>query len=170
MANWRRPKLPGLAILTLLPFLCGALAYLIVVLPFQAVTRAGTWPEVACEITESRVDSYEVGAGRSRKIQREPVVRYRYQVEGASFEGSTIGYKTYAGMDPSAEAIRPYPKGLRTTCRVSPEDPSASVLDPSRDIVGTVVIITVFALAFLVVTSAAVYYWRQFFRLSPAKQ
>jgi hypothetical protein len=112
MAKWNRPTLLSLAILTFLVFPAGAIAYLFAVAMPGRAAQAEKWPEVACEITESRVDITKESRGRTRS---EPIVRYRYEVDGTAYTGSTIKFvDSHADVQ---QVIRPYPKGLRTRPR-----------------------------------------------------
>jgi hypothetical protein len=167
MTHGRRPTLPSLALVTLLPLLFGCLGTLFGVPTLRAAMQASTWPEVACEIIESRVESSK---DRKGSVRTTPVIRYRYEIDGKSFVDSTLFFIGSSSATENDEAVRRYPKGLKTTCRVNPTNSSISVLDPTVDASGVVVFATIFGGGFLIVLSAAVYYWWQFFRPAPASR
>ena len=127
--------------------------------------RPSTATARGAELAESRVNTSRAGGG---PIRSEPIVRYRYEVAGKAYTGSTIEYVgSYSGFDIHQQVIRPYPKGLVTTCRVNPNDPSDSVLNPHGDIEGTLVLAAIFGGGFLVLLCAAVFWWWRYFKLRP---
>jgi len=112
----------------LFALLCGGIVYGALIHPYRRAADAASWPAVPCVILESKVQNIE----RSRTLF-EPLVRYRYLIGGQDYESDRIwfaGDVSQQGEQPSREAIRPYPSGSQTTCRVNPENPADSVLDP----------------------------------------
>lgn len=89
--------------------------------------QARSWPEVPCEVLESRVATHPGDDGATYCVE----VRYRYTVDGRDytsdryhfFVGSTSGYEG------KARVVEGLPPGARTVCFVDPDDPSEAVLE-----------------------------------------
>jgi len=106
----------------------GIFSFFTLAYPIDRAARAKSWPEVPCTITVSEIE-------RSRESGREqthPKLRYRYEINGMPYDGDRVHFGAFddVGEYDGVHTIRPYPVGLRTTCRVNPYDPEDSVLIP----------------------------------------
>lgn len=111
-------------------FLLAGLGFFsVIAVPAWRNLQALSWPEVPCEVLESRVASHAGDDGDTYSVE----VRYRYQVDGREhvsgryefFPGSTSGYEG------KARVVERLPPGTRTVCFVDPADPTEAVLDRS---------------------------------------
>lgn len=87
--------------------------------------RSKSWDAVSGEIRESRM----FFRGRRWIV----VIRYRYSIEGLTFEGDRLGFGRLAAWVTQAAAERAvamYPKGRVVTILVSPLDRSEAVIEP----------------------------------------
>jgi len=88
--------------------------------------RCLQWPTVIGLILESRVDD-------TRLDLMKPIMRYRYEVDGQTYEGFRVSFSGY-GVSRSAmeKLILPYPKGNSVKVYFNPKDPSLSVLNNTQ--------------------------------------
>jgi len=167
MSQYPRPTPIVLAIPSILSVAFGGVTYLILIRPYQLAAEARSWPEVPCVITESTVRYFNNNEGKTRF---EPAVRYTYDIDGTRFEGSKLNFGSVnqVGEDASLEAIQPYPRGLRTTCRVRPGAPGFSVLEPAVRGVFLHVMGTVFGAGALMALTVSGLVWVRYFRMRPS--
>jgi hypothetical protein len=80
------------------------------------------------------VESTRMGSSPgSRSVMHfEPKVRYRYEVAGQAYEGSTIGSMSWSTSNRAAaqRSIEPYPRGASVSAWVDPREPSRALLEP----------------------------------------
>jgi len=98
---------------------------------YQEAEQAIHWPTVVGTILESRVQvrtsSSETGT------EFDPVIRYRYRVQGQEYVNST--WQKIGNSPTRQEAqdiVDRYPQGKRTTVYYDPADPQNSVLVPGN--------------------------------------
>ena len=119
------------------------------------MARTWTWRETPCRIVESRVDQ-NLDEARPFVFR----VRYRYDVAGREYEGSTYratydGSKTHRAAQKLAERYR---EDSRAVCYVDPDDPGRSCLSRPRPW-GALAIL--FPLVFVAVGAGGIYaMWR----------
>jgi hypothetical protein len=78
-----------------------------------------------------------------------PVLRYRFDVEGKTYEGTLLSHSDEAMQQADAEAVvARYPAGSEVTVYFDPSHPKRCVLEPGKE--GPGCLIAVFALAELV--------------------
>ncbi len=84
------------------------------------------WPTVMGSILESRIDD-------SILDMIKPVLRFRYEVNGQSYEGFRVSFSGY-GVSRSAmeKLILPYPQGSSVKVYYNPKDPALSVLNNTQ--------------------------------------
>lgn len=86
------------------------------------------WDAVGGEIIESRVR-----LSRWQHIGWELEIRYRYTVEGATYESDQFGFwkrSAFSSQSAAERVATRYPKGSIVTVFVSPSDRSRSVIEP----------------------------------------
>lgn len=86
------------------------------------------WDAVSGEIIESRFR-----LSRWQHIGWEVEIRYRYTVEGFTYEGDQFGFwkrSTFSSQHAAERVVTMYPKGRIVTLFVSPSDRSRSVIEP----------------------------------------
>ena len=92
-----------------------------------------TWPRIDAEVVDSEVEEHRGRGGR----YYEPIVRYRYEHEGAEYEGRQFrfaGILFSKGSKEEAERIvAPYRPGTKITISVCPANPDLSVIVPGMD-------------------------------------
>jgi hypothetical protein len=103
----------------------------VVLLVFGAYTRvqslrSRSWPVVAGVITESRVLSSRNSSGQ---WSHSPRIRYRYAVDGKTYNGDTISYAKGL-FDGASVKVSRYPQGSVVGIHYNPKDPASAVLDP----------------------------------------
>ena len=108
----------------------------------RAVARARaaeSWPQVPCELLESRLREEEStdSDGNTATVYI-PELRYAYEVGGRALEGTRLRFGSVrTGSRGKAESwVRPYPAGARASVRYNPEDPADSVLESARPTAG----------------------------------
>jgi hypothetical protein len=86
------------------------------------------WPQISGEILESHV----VSSGRLRTgTWYAPIVKYRYAVDGISFESYRVSFRAaYVGSE-AQEAVLRYPIGSAVPVWYRPNDPGTAVLEPN---------------------------------------
>ena len=84
------------------------------------------WVETPCTILSSTVDETD----DDEKPYR-PFVRYRFEVDGRSYEGNQLSRSSgaTASYDRARDLARRYRPGATATCRVDPDHPALSVLE-----------------------------------------
>ena len=84
------------------------------------------WVETPCTILSSTVDETD----DDEKPYR-PFVRYRFEVDGRSYEGNQLsrGSGATASYDRARDLAGRYRPGATATCRVDPDHPALSVLE-----------------------------------------
>lgn len=115
-------------------FLLAGLAFsMVFVVPAIRVVKARSWDPVPCEILSSHVESHPGDDSTTYSVE----VRYRYQVDGLSYEGDRYQFLggSSSGYDSKQEVVDGLPAGTVTECWVDPEDPSSSVLDRSFSLI-----------------------------------
>lgn len=121
---------------------CGAAlfgVFLLAGLGFSAVflvpawrhLQALSWPEVPCEILESRVESHSGDDGTTYSVE----VRYRYTLDGRDYTSDRYRFLggSSSGFEGKARVVERLPPGTRTVCYADPEDPSEAVLNRGFD-------------------------------------
>ena len=115
---------------------CLAIGYLMVRQGMEVVRLAresSSWPESEARVTYAKSEYHDGGSTGSS--QYEPVVHYRYTVNGVEYEGDTIffGSKSYqnrSGKARSQEVVSRYANYPLVPLRVNPQRPEQSVLEP----------------------------------------
>jgi len=90
-----------------------------------------SWDTVSAEIIESRV-WYPRWGLRSR-FRWLAEIRYRYTIEGLTYEGDEYGFGKrlwFASRGAAERAVSMYPKGRMVRLLVSPSDRSVAVIEP----------------------------------------
>ena len=95
-----------------------------------------SWPEVAGEIITSRIgSSTSHTSGGANKMSSSDTdysveVRYRYEVEGQSYEGHRLRFRSnsYDRRSDAEKEQRQFPEGKRVLVYYHPEKPGRSVL------------------------------------------
>lgn len=97
--------------------------------PMLQIIDAQGWQEVDCVILSSRVASSDSSDSDTYRI----AITYEYEVGDARYEGDRYNFSigSSSGYDRKAAVVARYPSGTETTCRVDPDDPSKSVIDPA---------------------------------------
>jgi hypothetical protein len=88
--------------------------------------RSRSWPTAPGVITESRVDSSRNRDGQWSHTAR---IRYRYTVDGKTYNGDTISYAKGL-FDGASVQVSRYPQGSAVGVYYDPKDPASAVLDP----------------------------------------
>jgi len=92
-----------------------------------------SWPAVEGEIVRSEIveEVSTTNPGRGSRTYR-PVIRYRYRVGDADFDGERVALGEYATENRAdAEAVvQRYPPGRRLPVHYRPETPASAVLEP----------------------------------------
>ncbi|MEZ6187459.1 MAG: DUF3592 domain-containing protein [Planctomycetota bacterium] len=86
------------------------------------------WPSVPGRILVSEVEE----AGHDIPRTYAPNVRYRYEVEGQTYEGDTLAFADNINRDEDyvLARIAPYPVGSQADVHYDPAHPETSVLEP----------------------------------------
>ena len=87
-----------------------------------------SWDAVSGEIIESRFS-----LARSQRVYWVVEIRYRYTVEGLTYEGDRVGFwkgRRFWSPGAAERLVTMYPKGCIVTLFVSPSDRSLAVIDP----------------------------------------
>jgi hypothetical protein len=94
--------------------------------------RSHDWPMVAAEIVDSRVERQSAGHSGGRFL---PVVRYRYSVNGVTYEGRRVQFTRLetAAREDAERLTAPFQAGRNVVVRVSPSNPRVSVIQPGQD-------------------------------------
>jgi len=89
--------------------------------------RSRSWPTVTGAVTESYVSR----SRRSGSSQWSETLhfRYRYQVNGKTYDGDTISYAKGL-FDGASTQVSRYPQGSPVSVYYDPKDPASAVLDP----------------------------------------
>lgn len=89
--------------------------------------QSANWPQTEAEITRSEV---KTGQNRGRPSW-DPIVSYRYSVDGKNYTSSDIAFRGYSTPIPShaEEVVNKYPVGSKHPVYYSPEDHSKAVLE-----------------------------------------
>lgn len=97
------------------------------VVPASRVVASRWWDPVPCEILSSRVVSHSGDDGATYSVE----VRYRYEVDGRSFQGRRYRFLggSSSGHEGKQKVVDALPPGSTATCWVDPDDPEQSVLD-----------------------------------------
>ena len=114
-----------------------------------------SWPEVDCTILSS-----EVGETGDDSQPYRPVVRFRYEAAGRTYENDdlTRGDDGTSSYDEARDYAAEYPPDTVTTCRVNPDDPSTAVLEQQIPWIAFVVF---FPLIFVAIGGGGLYaVWR----------
>ena len=90
------------------------------------------WPLCQAEVIETRVDQR-----RHRGIVYEPIVRYRYRLDGRPYEGKRIIFSglsvTTRSEEEAENFIGRFEVGASIPIRVSPSNPRLAVIEPGID-------------------------------------
>ena len=108
--------------------LVGALFLVIGVVDLIGGLASRGWDAVSGEIIESRFR-----LARSQRVHWEVDIRYRYTVEGRTYEGDRFGFwkgRTFWSERAAEYVVTMYPKGRIVTLFVSPSDHSCAVIEP----------------------------------------
>lgn len=87
------------------------------------------WDAVSGEIIASELKSQT----RQRWPRWWAEIRYRYKIEGLTYEGDRVGfgmYTSFISRGTAERAVSRYPKGRIVTVLVSPSDRSSAVIEP----------------------------------------
>ncbi len=119
-----------------------------------------TWPETRCTITASGVAE----TGDDQRPYRAEV-RYRYEIEGRSWEGARVVRTDQgsASFDRARRRAERYPPGASATCRVDPDHPSIAVLERRLP---WIALVAAFPLIFVAVGAGGI--WAVWRRAKPA--
>jgi len=100
--------------------------------------QAASWPVVSGTITRARVEARKQRMGNtlyrqaSRSTYYRPALAYRYEVNGATFEGRRAQFGERIGWDKDAAAMKRlidrYPEGQPVQVRYDPARPQEAVL------------------------------------------
>lgn len=103
----------------------GFLAFFL--LPAVKVWKARSWTATRCTVLASEVESHSDSDSTTYSV----AVRYRYQVDGTSYESHRYEFLggSSSGYEHKQEIVERYPPGSRPICWVDPEDPSQAVLE-----------------------------------------
>ena len=89
--------------------------------------RSRSWPTVTGVITESYVSTSR--RSRSSQTSHTAHIRYRYAVNGKTYDGDTISYAKGLFEGASVQ-VSHYPQGSPVGVYYDPKDPASAVLDP----------------------------------------
>src|SRR5436309_4176215 len=93
-----------------------------------------SWDTVSAEIIESRARYPWSGfrPGFRSRFRWLAEIRYRYTIEGLTYEGDRFGFGkgTFPSRRAAERAVSMYPKGRIVTLLVSPSDRSVAVIEP----------------------------------------
>jgi len=88
-----------------------------------------TFEPVRAEVADGHVERRTSGGSRSRTTRYHPVIRYRYEVEGAIHTSTRVTPLPKGGSESWARSIlEEHPEGARVTAFVDPDDPADSYL------------------------------------------
>jgi hypothetical protein len=113
------------------------------------------WAESRCTILSSSVDE----TGDEEKPYR-PLVRYRYEIDGRSYEGNRLSRSSgsTASFDRARDLAARYPAGSTATCRVDPNHPAVSVLEQSLP---WIFVVALFPMIFVAIGAGGIWaVWR----------
>lgn len=107
-----------------------------------------SWPVVSGTVTESFVDVIEDSEGSDG---HQPIVRYRYEVDGERYRSSRIAFGAHNNADKgSAErTVARYPVGEPADVAYDPDDHGRAVLEPGNEGVNFLIQLTGAGLAFV---------------------
>lgn len=90
---------------------------------------SATWPATEGEVIESHLDRHR---SRKKKTTYSATVIYRYEVDGADFEGDEVWAGQYSSSSRSGmqKIVSQYPVGANVSVYYSPDDPAEAVLQP----------------------------------------
>jgi hypothetical protein len=128
--------------------LFGIGGWLLFVFARRKAARINAWPFTTATIAESRVD-VRYSQGSSRRIRRYcAVVRYRYEIDGTTYENDSIDQVGTASSNPerAEETVRKYRPGSTHNLRFNPDRPQESCLENNNSAVLFAAIGTVFFL------------------------
>jgi hypothetical protein len=118
----------GLGLLLVLAGVAGALAMW---MSFRHAMETRSWKPAGCLVASSQLVS-------ERPTPNSPVmhradVRYRYTVDGTTYEGNAVrrGMSASSDLAKMKAVVDKYPPGTETTCFVNPADPSGAILEHS---------------------------------------
>ncbi|MEJ2583316.1 MAG: DUF3592 domain-containing protein, partial [Acidobacteriota bacterium] len=114
-----------------------------------------SWPETDCTIL-----STGIGETGDNSQPYRPVVRYRYEVAGRTYENDDLarGDNRTPSYDAARDHAAKYPPDTVTTCRVNPDDPSTAVLEHQ---IPWVAVVAFFPLIFVAIGGGGLYaVWR----------
>jgi hypothetical protein len=98
---------------------------------------------------------------RSEILERQPLIRYQYQVQGEEFEGRDIaaGDWPFRTARSAARRVQRYPAGAQVTVYYDDRDPGVAMLAPglSRDVLYLPVVATVLMVIALVLLSWSIW-------------
>ncbi len=146
----------GLSLFFFFFFAIGSLFELFILREIVRVTGQRAWKETTCTIIAGEVQERQEGS--------EPyvfVVRYRYEYEGRTYEGTGYrrGYNGGGEYSKAQELVEKYPAGLAASCYVNPTDPNEAVLERDSLLIGLVFF---FPLIFVVIGAGGFYFtWRK---------
>jgi len=106
----------------------GALFFMIGVMELIGGLASRDWDAVSGEIIESRFT-----LTRWQRVNWEVEIRYRYTIEGRTYEGDRFCFgtgMTVYSLRAAERAVTTYPKGRIVTLFVSPSDRSRAVIEP----------------------------------------
>ena len=112
----------------------GALFFIVGLAQLISGLASRSWDTVSGEIIESRVRYPWMGfrSGFRSRFRWLAEIRYRYTIEGLTYEGDRFGFGkgTFPSRRAAERAVSMYPKGRIVTLLVSPSDRSVAVIEP----------------------------------------
>ena len=106
----------------------GAFLLMIGVVNLMSGFASRGWDEISGEVIESRFT-----LARSNRVHWKVEIRYRYTVEGLTYEGDQFGFwkhRRFFSQQAAERVVAMYPKGRIVTLFVSPSDRSCAVIEP----------------------------------------
>lgn len=134
----------------------GLLVFLMTARSIFAEAAMGKWPRIPCTVISS---SFEVGRTSEGAPRYSPVVRFRWDFGGRTFEGGEVP-SAFLNRSDAADAqkiVNRFPAGRETHCRVDPEDSGHAVLDLHPTRYGYSLVIVFIPLLFVGVGAAGIW-------------
>ena len=111
--------------------LLGALFVWLMARSYLRAKGMRSWPEVPCVILSSAIGERQHDPQSPREYRVELLYGYEWQRAARTGDRLTLrGNPWTSKPDVVAKRAAEYPPGLRTTCRVHPDDPGFAVLKP----------------------------------------
>ena len=100
------------------------------VCPFYRQSRVSSMPTVVGTVLESRIAySTRAAFSGSSTVHTEPLIRYRYDVDGVTYESSRFGFQDFELREEACAAIvAQYAQGTEVTVFYDVDDPGQAVI------------------------------------------